>query len=254
MILACDIGNTRIKTALFKDSSITEVRSFTNVKELLDYCDKNKVKNIAVSSVVPTTSKTLEEQLKKINISPFFINSESKFNLKNEYKTPSTLGIDRICSAEGAFYLYQHSSNFKSKNYSEKDFILTIDFGTATTLNFVKYPGIFMGGIIAPGINMMFNSLLTNTAQLPSVQIDDYQNFIGADTNQSISSGIINSSIGLIERTIKHLKQNLNAEIINVFITGGNANKILEYLKFDFTFEASLVLIGVKAVWEVNKK
>ena len=176
-----------------------------------------------MSSVVPTTSKTLEEQLKKINISPFFINSESKFNLKNEYKTPSTLGIDRICSAEGAFYLYQHSSNFKSKNYSEKDFILTIDFGTATTLNFVKYPGIFMGGIIAPGINMMFNSLLTNTAQLPSVQIDDYQNFIGADTNQSISSGIINSSIGLIERTIKHLKQNLNAEIINVFITGGNA-------------------------------
>ena len=254
MLLACDIGNTRIKTALFNEFIIEDVNSFQNVEELLDYIYKLKVNDIAVCSVVPAASAIITEQLKKNNLSPLIINPNLKFNLKNQYQTPDTLGMDRLCSSEGAFYLYTHSSNFNENKYSENDFIVTIDFGTATTLNFIKYPGIFMGGIIAPGINMMFNSLAANTARLPNVTMDNYKDIIGADTSQSISSGVLNSSLGLIERAINHLKQNLKINNVIIYVTGGNSNTILNHLNFEFIFEESLVLIGIRSIWEVNRK
>jgi len=254
MLLAIDIGNTRIKSALFEDNSIREINSFTDVGSLLNYSStKKNIVDIAISSVVPSTANSLSEHLNKyLRVAPFIISSNSKFNLKNEYKSPGTLGIDRLCSTEGAFFLFKQSNNFK--NYSEKDFILSIDFGTATTINFIKYPGVFLGGIIAPGINTMFESLHKNTAQLPSVEVKDFNNLIGEDTKQSIASGVLNSTLGLIEKTINHLKQEYHSKNIFIYATGGNAKEILNHSNFDFTFEESLVLIGVKAVWKVNNK
>ncbi len=254
MLLAIDIGNTRIKSALFEDNGIREINSFTDVGSLLNYSStKKNILDIAISSVVPSTANSLSEHLNKyLGITPFIIASNSKFNLKNDYKSPDTLGIDRLCSAEGAFFLFKQSKNYT--NYSENDFIITIDLGTATTINFIKYPGVFLGGIIAPGINTMFNSLQSNTAQLPSVKIQDYKGFIGVNTKQSIASGILNSTLGLIEKTINHLKKDYHAENVFIYVTGGNANEILNHFNFEYEFEESLVLLGVKAVWDVNKK
>ncbi len=163
-----------------------------------------------------------------------------------------TLGIDRLCSAEGAFFLFKQSNNFI--NYSDKDFIITIDFGTATTINFVQHPGVFLGGIIAPGIKTMFNSLQKNTAQLPEVGINNFESFIGTDTKQSIASGVLNSTLGLMEKTINYLKNEYHGENIFIYATGGNAKDILSHINFRYKFEESLVLLGVKAVWDINKK
>ena len=253
MFLAIDIGNTRIKSALFEDNDIHEINSFTDVGSLLNYSStKKNILDIAISSVVPSTANSLSEHLNKyLRVEPFIINSNSKFSLKNEYKSPNTLGIDRLCSAEGAFFLFKQSQKFK--NYSDKDFIITIDFGTATTINFVRYPGVFLGGIIAPGVKTMFDSLRTNTAQLPEVNLKDFNNFIGSDTKESIASGVLNSTLGLIEKAITNLKQDYQAKNIFIYITGGNADEILKYVKFDYIFEESLVLLGIKAVWELNK-
>src|SRR5690606_9318905 len=146
----------------------------------------------------------------------------SSFNLKLNYDSLDTLGIDRICSCEGAFYLFRNSSEFQ--NYDEGTFLLTIDFGTATTINFIKYPGEFIGGIIFPGIKLMSSALNSNTAQLPLVEISDYKNLIGRTTRQSIASGILHSTLSLINETIVYLRKELNAEKIFVFITGGNAD------------------------------
>lgn len=253
MLLAIDIGNSRIKSALFENISIQEINFFINVEEIVDYCSKKKITDVAVSSVVPNTTSSFNElMMNKLKVAPLIISSKSKFNLKNEYKSPNTLGIDRLCSAEGAFYLFKQSKNFP--NYSEKDFIISIDFGTATTINFVKYPGVFLGGIIAPGLKTMFDSLQKNTAQLPEVGISDFKNFIGANTKQSIASGILNSTLGLIEKTIIHLKQEYKVENIFIYITGGNAKEILSHFNANYIFEESLVLLGVKAVWDINKK
>ncbi len=252
MFVALDIGNSRIKSAVFKDHKIIEKIYFKTPYELINHFKNKEIHNFAISSVVPSLTEQITQKIKtKFNVSPFIINHNSKFNLRIEYQSIKTLGIDRISSAEGAFFLFKQRKEFS--NFNEQTFLLSIDFGTATTINLIKYPGIFIGGMIAPGIKMMLDALNNNTAQLPVVDIDDYDLLIGNSSKASIASGVINSAIGLIERTINFIKQNYNADKIKIYITGGAAEKILNEIKFDFEFEESLVLQGIKSIWEINK-
>ena len=251
MLLACDIGNTRIKSAIFEDKNIINFRIAKSVNGLIKAYKNTDIAYVAFSSVVPKSSKEFIRQIKKIfNIVPFQINQKSKFNLRIDYQTPETLGIDRICSAEGAFYLFKRSNIFK--DYQKNDYIISIDFGTATTLNFIKYPGVFTGGIITPGIGLMSQSLYNQTAQLPKSSFSDYKNLIGKDTKSAIASGIINSAVGLIERSIRLLRAKHNARKIHIYITGGNSPIIAPHLKFKNKQVNELVLIGIKAVFEKN--
>ncbi len=251
MLLACDIGNTNIKTGLFSDDKLTEKMLFNNIESFNAYLHTKSVHNFAVSSVVPElTKKIINESIVLKNFCPFIITKEVKFNLKISYDSPETLGIDRLCSAEGAFSLYKSTEDYK--NFDDKTYILAIDLGTATTINIVSYPGEFNGGIIAPGITMMFESLNRSTAQLPNVSEKYYNNFIGRNTRSSIASGVINSGIGLIKSTIGYLKSEMKAKELKIFITGGNAEKLLPYFNFEYKFVPELVLLGVKTIYDKN--
>ena len=252
MLLVCDIGNSRIKTGFFINNKIYGIKTFNNVESLIKFISKKNIGEAAVSSVVPDKLKHFIKLYKfHFKYSPLIINKSSKFNLKIEYETPDTLGIDRICSMEGAFYLYQMKND--SIKYDKNTFIISIDFGTATTINITRYNRIFAGGLIAPGIEMMFNSLKKNTAQLPRVKLLDYKNMVGNSTKSSIASGVINSALGMIYQTINHLKKNKNSKII-VYVTGGSAEYLFSYLNFDYIFEEGLVLYGIKAVYENTMK
>ena len=251
MLLVCDIGNTRIKTALFNRNRIIDFKSFTSINKIIASYRQKNISSVAFSSVVPNISKEFKSQIeKRIKISPFRIDNSLNFNLKINHSTPEYVGTDRICSAEGAFYLFKRSRNFKK--YNKDDIILTIDLGTATTLNFVKYPGVFTGGIIAPGIRMMSESLHSQTALLPVVSSAEYKKIIGRNTKEAISSGVINSTIGLIEKSINELKSKNKFAKVHIHITGGNAQQIIPYLKIKHKFVPELVLIGIKAVYEKN--
>lgn len=251
MLLVCDIGNTRIKTALFDRNRIIDFKSFTSINKLVVSYRQKNISSVAFSSVVPNTSKEFESHFKKkLKITPFRVNNSLAYNLKIDHSTPEYVGTDRICSAEGAFYLFKRSSNFKK--YNKNDIILSIDLGTATTLNFVKYPEVFTGGIIAPGVRMMGELLHNQTALLPIVSSSEYKRLIGRNTKESISSGIINSTIGLIEKSINELMSKNKSVTVYVYVTGGNANQIIPYLKIKHKFVPELVLIGIKAVYEKN--
>ena len=251
MLLVCDIGNTRIKTALFKKDKIIDFNSFLSVNKLISSYKPKNISVVVFSSVVPGKSKEFTSQIKKkFKISPFRIKDSVNFNLKIDYSTPEYVGTDRICSAEGAFYLFKKTHNFKK--YNKNDIILSIDLGTATTLNFVKYPGVFKGGIIAPGIEMMSESLHNQTALLPVASASEYKKLIGKNTKEAISSGLINSTVGLIEKSFNGLKLKNKSAKIYVYITGGNAQQITPYLKIKYKFASELVLIGIKAVYEKN--
>jgi type III pantothenate kinase len=252
MLLICDIGNSRIKTGFFIDKKISGIKTFRNIESVMKFISTKNIDETVVSSVVPDKLKKFIKLYKyHFKHNPVTINKNSKFNLRIAYETPATLGIDRICSMEGAFYLYRLKND--SINYDKNTLILSIDFGTATTINITKYNRIFTGGLIAPGIEMMFETLENNTAQLPRVKLPDYKNLIGNSTKTSIASGVINSTIGLIYQTINHLKQNNDAKII-IYVTGGNAGYLLPYLNFDYIFEEGLVLYGIKAVYENTMK
>ncbi len=252
MILTCDVGNTNIKTAVFRDDQIGEIYTFDKLDTLFSYLGKIHPENFAIASVVPSTTKSITDYLgSKFGVIPLIIRNDLKFNLRIDYDSSETLGIDRICSAEGAFKLFKNSTEFNS--YTEKTYLITIDFGTATTINIIRYPGIFSGGLIAPGLKMMFNSLTQNTAQLPHVDEKDFKQMIGRDTKTSIASGVINSIVGMIEKTLKHLKENLGAGEIKIFITGGNAEKISPHLNIKYENQKALVLLGIKAIFDINR-
>jgi|SRR5690554_793744 len=248
MLIAIDIGNTRIKAGLFENDKLVSINSFSDGDELIKYLNSSECNNIAISSVVPEKTELVKKNFEQKNI--FEITHKVKTNLTLAYKTPETLGTDRLCSAEGAFKLFRQSEAFK--NYNEKVFILSVDFGTATTINIIEYPGSFIGGLIAPGIGMMFSSLNKNTAQLPLLDISDYKSLIGSDTKTSIASGVVNSAVGLIEKVRRYLIEEKTASEIHTYITGGNAEKIIPYLNFNFIFEEGLIFYGVYSLWKLN--
>lgn len=251
MLLAIDIGNTAIKSALFEDNNILQFNRYNKLEELFDSTFSKVIDEVAFTSVVPAKSKLVSAFFKeKMNISAYQIKSNSNFNLQIKYNSIETLGIDRICSAEGAFYLYNNSDTHPT--FKDGSFIISVDCGTATTVNIIMYPNIFIGGMIAPGIDTMLKSLHKNTAQLPMIENDELSWDIGSDTNSSIVSGVVNSVVGLIERTHKILKENYDAKYITTYLTGGNLNVLSDFLSIEHQIEKALVLIGVKEIYKMN--
>jgi len=244
MFLACDIGNSKIKASLFKGNNIDELYSFDTVEQLADIFSGQEISFTGISSVVPRKSKELMEML-DLKQSPYhMISTNSRLNLKLNYNTPATLGTDRICSAEGAFLL-----NGKMK---ADEVVISVDFGTATTVNIIRYPGEFVGGAIAPGADMMGEALHSHTAQLPKIDFSDFEGTIGRSTKSSIAAGLINSAVGMIERVLNFIKSTERTKKMKIYITGGNAENIIPHIGFDFVYEKNLVLYGIKAITDLN--
>jgi len=244
MFLACDIGNSNIKAGLFFRNKILESYSFQNLEKLTELYSQKKISGTGISSVVPAKSELLIKFLSRKNFSYHLITAASLFNVRINYKTPETLGSDRICSVEGALVM-----NGKMK---EEEILISIDCGTATTINIIKYPGEFAGGVIGPGFKMLGEALHTYTDQLPSVNYSDFEGMIGDSTKSSIASGIINASAGMIQRVLEFLQSTYQSKKLKIFLTGGNAENIIPYLDFDFIYDKNLVLYGIKAVAELN--
>lgn len=248
MLLAIDIGNTNVKCGLFDGSELCDHFTTTNVSTINNHFKNHDVTEIAISSVVPEKTEQILQDFSVDNkIKAFIIDKDSSFHLKINYKTPETLGMDRLCSCEGAFSLMNKKMNAKS-------YFVTIDFGTATTINVVKAPGTFIGGVIAPGIQVMYDSLNSRTSQLPSINTSDYKTIVGNDTNSAIASGVIHSTIGLINQMYNHLNNLDDCEDVRFFITGGMANQVKNFLELDFIYDEFLVLKGVRAVHKLNSQ
>lgn len=246
MLLALDVGNRKVKTALFEKNEITKKDTYSDFEKLKTFLGHLNFTSVAISSVNPITTKRLLQYLQTRNIDPpFLLNYESSFNVIIGYKSPASLGMDRVCGVEGAHYLF-------SKKSKGKGAIMTVDLGTATTINYLNSNKEFIGGAITPGIYTMIKSLEHNTALLPSVNPGDYSSFIGTDTSSSIISGVINSTIGVIEMFYKKIKK--EEDDLSVYITGGNSMFILPYLELEYSYCAELNLIGLKEIFKLNNK
>ncbi|MFA3781727.1 type III pantothenate kinase [Melioribacteraceae bacterium 4301-Me] len=252
-LLACDIGNNFVKIGLFNKNKLTKFFSERTENLTMSFLTDVKFDAVAISSVVPHATKFLENFFKKnFNITPFVINSNAKFNLQLDYETPETLGTDRICGAEGAFEIY--CEKFQSNALKKNESIITIDLGTATTINVILPPNIFSGGVILPGVVMMSNLLNKNTEQLPNVSLKSYNSVIGKSTPSAIASGIVNSTIGAAARINDFLKREKGVKKIYIFLTGGNSAYFKKVISFEVYFVKDLVLRGIKSVYERNLK
>lgn len=245
MLLTFDIGNTTIKTGTFDNGKLFNRFRLKKMEDLLTLLENDEYLFAAYSSVVPEKSDIIN--CSNFDKPVYQITSKSKFNIDFSNYSMDSLGVDRICSLEGAL------SRFKEKSNSEFDYLITIDCGTATTMNVVKYPNIFLGGLIAPGVTTMFKSLQKNTSQLPMITPDDFKHLIGTNTNESIASGVITATVGMITKVLMSLNPRKKKRM-EVYVTGGNAIKILDHLHFKHFYEEYLVLYGIKELFYLNAK
>ncbi|NHN27414.1 type III pantothenate kinase [Flavobacterium jejuense] len=219
MLLTIDIGNTRIKCAVFEQNTLFEKFVFTKEDALKNFkkiLKKNKTIEFSISSSV---GKLEKECLEYINAHSklIIVSHELIFPFKNLYSTPKTLGIDRMVLAAGANLLYPNSN------------CLIIDAGTCVTYDFIDDNNYYLGGAISPGINLRYQALHNYTAKLPLLEKKDINQFIGISTDESIHSGIVNGLVYEIEGFVTQYFHKY--EHLTIILTGGDADFLAKRLK-----------------------
>jgi len=239
MNLIIDIGNTRVKIALFNEDEIFKIESFKikkfNEKLKAIHADYS-IKNVLISSVGRLTKEN-----KKMLVSLFDfveLNQNTKIPFVNKYATPHTLGVDRIALAAAASHLYP------------KESVLIIDAGTCVTYDFINAKNQYLGGAIAPGVLSRYKSLHDYTANLPLLGLEEPQNFIGNTTEESLHSGVVNGICREIDGVISQYKDSFGK--LTVVLTGGDAKFLSSQLKSSIFVEPFFLVKGLNTILKNN--
>ena len=204
MYLIGDIGNTETKIFLFDQNfkikkkwnlpsiKISRRYLYSNMRFLIG--KRSKIKKIIFSSVVPKSFFLIKEFLNK-EIKKVRVIELKQINLKNLIKlrvNRKQVGSDRLANAIGTMK--------KNKNY------IVIDFGTATTFDVITN-NIYLGGIIAPGVNLSLENLINKASLIPRIKLNKTSNIIGKNTSDAVKSGFFWGYSGLIDNIIKLIKK-----------------------------------------------
>ncbi|WP_435415853.1 type III pantothenate kinase [Polaribacter aestuariivivens] len=240
MNLAIDIGNTRVKVAVFEQNKIVELLFFDRKKIISEV--QKIVKKYSISSGIISNVATLsEKKIKKLQeIGDFkFVSPSIKIPFTNLYETPKTLGVDRVALVAGAV------KQFPKKN------VLVIDAGTCITFDFVNSKSEYLGGAISPGIQLRYKALNKFTANLPLITSINLEEFIGRNTKESIISGVLNGVLKEIDGVITDYKNKYLD--LTVLLTGGDINFLSKQLKSSIFANQNLLLQGLNEILIFNK-
>ncbi|PRY15039.1 type III pantothenate kinase [Pontibacter ummariensis] len=235
--VAIDIGNTGTKYGIFEEDVLVKQGYFegqdTLPQELL-----SEAFDHAIVATVAQSAETIQQRLsvrgKFLELTP-----QTALPVSNLYKTPQTLGADRIAAVVGAHYF------FPNRN------CLVFDAGTCITHDFLDSVGNYHGGGIAPGLNMKFRALHTFTGRLPLVQrTDDEFPLTGQTTQESILSGVLAGSVAELNGLIRAYTE--NAADLVVILCGGDAGFFESKLKGRIFVIPELVLIGLHRILTHN--
>lgn len=240
MLLAIDVGNTRIKAAVFEEYSLKELyvlekESFQ--KELENIFKSNE--NItdlwvsAVSDIQKGAFSTLPT-----NVKVHFINRLDSFPFQNLYATPATLGLDRMVLAAGAVLQFPGTNR------------LIIDAGTCITYDVIDANDNYLGGAISPGLRLRYESLHQYTAKLPLLTLEVPLNYIGNSTNQSIHSGVVNGVLNEIEGYIARFAEDY--ENFTIILTGGDSDFLAKRLKSTIFANSNFLLDSLNHLFQFD--
>ena len=242
MILTIDVGNTRIKSAVFEQYRLIELNVFLKKdfeKILKKILEKHKnIKKIIVSSVSNLTKNDFLNIKNTVEI--VFIDHKSIFPFENLYATPKTLGIDRMALAAGAVL------QFPNKNR------LVIDAGTCVTYDYINDKNQYLGGAISPGIRLRYESLNNFTANLPLLTIENPEKTIGNSTSQAIHSGVINGLTNEINGFMEQF-QSENRNFI-IILTGGDADFLAKRLKNTIFANSNFLLESLNHIYHYSNQ
>jgi type III pantothenate kinase len=262
MILTFDIGNTETVIGLFDNGALLEHwRIATQADRTVDELGLlvrgllresgflvEGIDVASIGSVVPPVTPAIIEMCERhLGVRVLVIDARSALPIRLDVEEPLTVGADRIVNTLAAAQLYKRDT-------------IAVDLGTATTFDCITGDGVFLGGIIAPGVRTSAETLVRRTAKLPRVDLEKPAHVIGRRTETCLRSGIFYSAVDSIDGAVRRIKEEWGKPDALVVATGGLATLIGPHCKTVDRIEPFLTLFGLELAYryleerEVNVK
>ncbi|MEQ1858287.1 MAG: type III pantothenate kinase [Longimicrobiales bacterium] len=253
MQLVVDVGNT--ETVVGVAPSVTEVSAFWRISSnvprtadeltallrtllAVDAVDASKLRRAVIGSVVPSVNQVWAESLGKVVAGPVVaVGPHSDLPIRLDVDEPQTVGADRIANTLAAMQIYKRDT-------------IAVDLGTATTFDCITREGVFIGGVISPGLQAGLDWLAARTAKLPRVALDPPKVVIGRRTEACIQSGVFYQAVDAVDGIVRRIKQEWKKPDAFVVATGGFSHVIGPHLTTVDEVEPYLTLYGLAMAGE----
>ena len=248
-LLAIDVGNTQTVFGLFEGEELRENwrvaternRSGDELGALYgSFVDLDAVDGIALASTVPQLHRAYEDFAKDYAKAELLdLGPGVKTGVPIRYDDPREVGPDRIANAVAAVERYGAPA-------------IVVDFGTSTNFDVVSPAGEYVGGVLAPGIEVSMEALFSRAARLFKVDFVEPETVIAKNTASSLQSGLVYGFAGQVDGIVERIREDLRAEAQTI-ATGGLADLIVPHARTLETIDPFLTLEGVRIVWERNR-
>lgn len=255
MLIVVDIGNTNITIGAYEKNQIVNTFRMTTKNprtsdefgsELINFMHASNIKvvdieDVIISSVVPKVMHAFTNSIRKyIYKEPIIIGPGIKTGISIKTDSPRDVGADRIVDLAGCYFNYGGNC-------------LVIDFGTATTYDYIAKDGTFQYGVTAPGLEISAQALWSMAAKLPEIEIKKPDTILAKNTISSMQAGIVYGYIGQTEYIINKFKEELGIDDMKVIATGGLGRIIHINTDLIDLYDPELTFKGLKAIYERNK-
>jgi type III pantothenate kinase len=255
MLLVMDVGNTNTVLGLYDEEKLLhDWRIRTVIDHTIDEYgvlvlnlyknSKTSVKpidHIIISCVVPPMMNILEPMCQKyFGIKPLIVGPGIKTGMPIFYDNPREVGADRIVNAVAAYEKYKRE-------------MIVVDFGTATTFDYISVKGEYMGGCIAPGVMISSEALFEKASKLPRVELSTPRTVVTKDTVSAMQSGIMYGYAGLVDGIVERIMVEINSKPL-VVATGGLANLIAGVARKIDIVDEMLTIEGLRIIFQRNIK
>jgi type III pantothenate kinase len=254
MLLTIDIGNTNLTLGLYANKTLGPRWRLATVHDrmpdeyglqllgLLTHAEHGPkdLDGICLASVVPpVTGKVIQACQEYLGLDPLVVDAGVKTGVRIRYEDPRAVGADRIVDAAAVQRLYGGPA-------------CVVDFGTATTFDAISSEGDYLGGAIAPGINIAAEALFVRTAKLPRVDLQRPPTAIGRNTVHALQSGLLFGYVALVEGMVGRFRVELGPKM-KVIATGGLAEIVAKETSVIEIIAPWLTLDGLMLIWDLNQ-